>query len=116
MGVKVNPGDVVKYNGEKLRSEKKVYILLNKPKDFVTTNDDPEGQKTVIDIVKKACDERVYPVGRLDRNTTGIILFTNDGGLATRLTHPKYNVKKIYHVFLERETSKMKILTHLPRE
>lgn len=101
MGVKVNPGDVVKYNGEKLRSEKKVYILLNKPKDFVTTNDDPEGRKTVIDIVKKACDERVYPVGRLDRNTTGILLLTNDGGLATRLTHPKYNVKKIYQVFLE---------------
>ncbi len=103
MGVKVNPGDVVKYNGEKLRSEKKVYLLLNKPKDFVTTNDDPEGRKTVMELIKNACDERVYPVGRLDRNTTGVLLFTNDGGLATRLTHPKYNVKKIYHIFLEEE-------------
>ncbi len=101
MGIKVNPGDVVKYNGEKLRSEKKIYILLNKPKDFVTTSDDPEGRKTVIDLIKNACDERVYPVGRLDRNTTGVLLLTNDGGLATRLTHPKYNVKKVYQVFLE---------------
>ncbi len=101
MGVKVKPGDVVKYNGARLSSERKVYILLNKPKDFVTTNDDPEGRKTVMDLVRKACEERVYPVGRLDRNTTGVILLTNDGGLATRLTHPKYNVKKVYHVFLE---------------
>ncbi len=101
MGVKVNPGDVVKYNGEKLRSEKKIYILLNKPKDYVTTSDDPEGRKTVLDLVKNACKERVYPVGRLDRNTTGLLLLTNDGAIATRLTHPKYNVKKIYHIFLE---------------
>ena len=103
MGVKVNPGDIVKYNGERLRSERKVYILLNKPRDFVTTADDPEGRKTVMDLVRNACPERVYPVGRLDRNTTGILLLTNDGALATRLTHPKFNVKKIYHVFLEND-------------
>lgn len=103
MGVKVQPGDVVKYNGERIRAEKKVYIILNKPKDFVTTLDDPEGRKTVMDLVKNAGKERVYPVGRLDRNTTGVLLLTNDGELASRLTHPKYDQKKIYHVFLDRD-------------
>lgn len=102
MGVKIQPGDVVKYNGEKIRAERKVYILLNKPKDFVTTLDDPEGRKTVMELVKNAGRERVYPVGRLDRNTTGVLLLTNDGELASRLTHPKYDQKKIYHVFLDR--------------
>lgn len=102
MGVKVKPGDVVKYNGERIRSERKVYILLNKPKDYVTTMDDPEGRKTVMDLIKDAGKERVYPVGRLDRNTTGILLLTNDGELASRLTHPKFNQKKIYHVFLDK--------------
>jgi len=101
MGVKVKQGDVVKYNGERIRTEKKLYVLLNKPKDFVTTMDDPEGRKTVMDLVKSAGKERIYPVGRLDRNTTGVLLLTNDGDLATKLTHPKYNHKKIYHVFLE---------------
>ncbi|MCK4922999.1 MAG: rRNA pseudouridine synthase [Bacteroidales bacterium] len=101
MGVKVKPGDVVKYNGERIRTEKKLYVLLNKPKDFVTTMDDPEGRKTVMDLVKSAGKERIYPVGRLDRNTTGVMLLTNDGELASKLTHPKYNQKKIYHVFLE---------------
>ncbi len=101
MGVKVKPGDVVKYNGERLRAEKKVYLLLNKPKDIVTTSDDPEGRKTVMDLVRNACDQRLYPVGRLDRNTTGVLLMTNDGSLATRLMHPKYNVRKIYHVILQ---------------
>ncbi|MCF8380429.1 MAG: rRNA pseudouridine synthase [Bacteroidales bacterium] len=101
MGVKVKLGDVVKYNGERIRTEKKLYVLLNKPKDFVTTMDDPEGRKTVMDLVKSAGKERIYPVGRLDRNTTGVLLLTNDGELATKLTHPKYNHKKIYHVFLE---------------
>lgn len=103
MGVKIQPGDVVKYNGERIRAERKVYILLNKPKDFVTTLDDPEGRKTVMDLVKNAGKERIYPVGRLDRNTTGVLLLTNDGELASRLTHPKYDQKKIYHVFLDRE-------------
>lgn len=102
MGVKINPGDVVKYNGEKIRAEKRVYILLNKPKDYVTTLDDPEGRKTVMELVKNAGKERIYPVGRLDRNTTGVLLLTNDGELASRLTHPKYEQKKIYHVFLDR--------------
>ncbi len=101
MGVKVKPSDVVKYNGERVRSEKKVYILLNKPKDFVTTLDDPEGRKTVMDLVKDAGKERIYPVGRLDRNTTGVLLLTNDGEIASRLMHPKFNQKKIYHIFLE---------------
>lgn len=100
MGVKVKPGDVVKYNGERIRAEKKVYVLLNKPKDYVTTLDDPEGRKTVMDLVKDAGKERIYPVGRLDRNTTGILLLTNDGEIASKLTHPKFNQKKIYHVFL----------------
>lgn len=103
MGVKINPDDVVKYKGKRIRAEKKVYILLNKPKDYVTTLDDPEDRKTVMDLVKDAGRERIYPVGRLDRNTTGVLLFTNDGELASRLTHPKYDQKKIYHVFLDRD-------------
>lgn len=102
MGVKVKPGDVVKYNGERIRAEKKVYVLLNKPKDYVTTLDDPEGRKTVMELVKDVGKARIYPVGRLDRNTTGILLLTNDGEIASKLTHPKFNQKKIYHVFLER--------------
>jgi 23S rRNA pseudouridine2605 synthase len=106
MGVKVKPGDEVKYNGEKIRSEKKVYLLLNKPRDYVTTMHDPEGRRTVLELIKEATPERVYPVGRLDRNTTGVLLFTNDGELATRLIHPKYEKKKIYHVFLDSKMSK----------
>ncbi len=102
LGVKVKPEDEIKYNGEKVRSEKKVYILLNKPKGFVTTTQDPEGRRTVLDLVKNAGNERVYPVGRLDRNTTGLLLLTNDGDLATRLAHPKYNKKKVYHIFLDK--------------
>lgn len=106
MGIKVKPGDEVKYNGEKIRSEKKVYLLLNKPRDYVTTLFDPEGRRTVLDLIKEATPERIYPVGRLDRNTTGVLLFTNDGELATRLTHPKYEKKKIYHVFLDSKITK----------
>ncbi|RXM22120.1 ribosomal large subunit pseudouridine synthase B, partial [Citrobacter sp. AAK_AS5] len=83
--------------------EKKVYILLNKPKDCVTTSEDTQARTTVIDIVKNACSERIYPVGRLDRNTTGVLLLTNDGDLASKLTHPKYDKKKIYHVGLDRD-------------
>lgn len=106
LGTRVFPGDNVKLGDEKINSEKKVYILLNKPKDYITTLDDPEGRKTVLDLVKDACTERIYPVGRLDRNTTGLLLLTNDGELTKKLTHPKYNKKKIYHVFLDRALAK----------
>ncbi len=102
MGVKVGPGDEVRYNGERLRNEKKVYLVLNKPKDYVTTVDDPHAAKTVMELIKGACHERIYPVGRLDRGTTGVLLFTNDGELTKRLTHPSFNKKKIYHVHLNK--------------
>jgi len=102
MGVKIRLEDRVLYKGKKLQNEKFVYVLLNKPKGFITTMHDPEGRKTVMSLVNHACDERIYPVGRLDRNTTGLLLFTNDGELAKRLTHPKYRVKKIYHVELNK--------------
>lgn len=102
LGQKVKRGDHVEVNGKKLAPEKKVYVLLNKPKDFITTMDDPEGRKTVMDLVKNAAPERVFPVGRLDRNTTGLLLFTNDGELAEKLTHPAYEIKKIYQVDLDK--------------
>jgi 23S rRNA pseudouridine2605 synthase len=102
LGVKVSPGDIVKYNGETLKEEKKVYILMNKPKDYVTTVEDPHAKKTVLELVKGACKERVYPVGRLDRNTTGVLLLTNDGDITKRLTHPKFEKLKIYHVHLNK--------------
>lgn len=102
LGSRVKPGDKVKFNGESIKSEAKVYILLNKPKDVVTTLDDPHADRTVIDLVKGACTERVYPIGRLDRNTTGVLLLTNDGDLTKKLTHPKFERKKIYHVFLHK--------------
>ena len=89
LGYKIKPGDVVKYDGQTINAETKRYVLLNKPKDFITTMDDPLGRKTVMSLVKKACKERIYPVGRLDRETTGLLLFTNDGDLAKKLTHPK---------------------------
>lgn len=98
LGYKIKPGDVVKYDGHTVNAETKRYVLLNKPKDFITTMDDPLGRKTVMSLVKKACKERIYPVGRLDRDTTGLLLFTNDGDLAKKLTHPKYRASKIYHV------------------
>ena len=107
MGFKVRMGDSVSFNGKLLSIEKKVYVLLNKPKGFVTTVEDPHADKTVMDLVKNACYERIYPVGRLDKNTTGLLLFTNDGDLTKRLTHPKYNRKKIYHVHLDQKVSKM---------
>ncbi len=106
LGIKVSPKDKVEYKGELLNAEKKVYILLNKPKDVVTTLEDPNAKRTVIDIIKHACKERVYPVGRLDRMTTGVLLLTNDGELTKRLTHPKYNRKKIYHVYLDKPFTK----------
>lgn len=106
LGTKILPTDKVMFHDQPVQSEKKVYILLNKPKDFVTTTDDPKERKTVLDLVKNACNERIYPVGRLDRSTTGVLLLTNDGDLASRLTHPKYNKKKIYHVFLDKALTK----------
>lgn len=98
LGYKIKPGDVVKYDGQTINAEPKRYVLLNKPKDFITTMDDPLGRKTVMSLVKKACKERIYPVGRLDRDTTGLLLFTNDGDLAKKLTHPRYKASKLYHV------------------
>jgi len=102
LGVKISPGDLIKYNGETLREEKKVYILINKPKDYITTVEDPHAKKTILDLIKGACKERVYPVGRLDRNTTGVLLLTNDGELTKRLTHPKFEKLKIYHIQLNK--------------
>lgn len=102
LGVKVRPTDEVRFDGRRLDAQKKVYLLLNKPKDFVTTTDDPHAEKIVMDLVKNACDERIYPVGRLDRNTTGLLLFTNDGDLSKRLTHPSHRMKKIYQVSLDK--------------
>ncbi len=103
MGYKVNPTDVVTYGGVPIKNETKKYLLLNKPKDYITTMDDPESRKTVMDLVRKACKERLYPVGRLDRNTTGVLLFTNDGDLTAKLTHPKFEVRKVYHVTLDKK-------------
>jgi 23S rRNA pseudouridine2605 synthase len=102
MGYQVKPGDDVRYNGERLSIEKKVYLLLNKPKDAITTFDDPEGRRTVMQLFGKELGERVYPVGRLDRNTTGVLFFTNDGDLAQRLMHPKYEMKKVYKATLDK--------------
>jgi 23S rRNA pseudouridine2605 synthase len=106
-GTKVSPNDLVKLNGKKITiSRNFVYILLNKPKDYITTTDDPQGRRTVLDLIKHATSERVYPVGRLDRNTSGVLLLTNDGELAQKLSHPKHEVKKIYHVVLDKSLSK----------
>ena len=105
LGTKVKRSDEVHFHDQLVSIEKKVYILLNKPKDYVTTVDDPQNRKTVMDLVKGACRERIYPVGRLDRNTTGVLLLTNDGELATKLTHPQFLKKKIYHVFLDKNVS-----------
>lgn len=102
MGVKVSATDTVKYNGEKIKEERKVYILLNKPKNYITTVEDPHAKNTVLDLVRGACAERIYPVGRLDRNTTGVLLLTNDGEITKRLTHPRFNKMKIYHVQLNK--------------
>ncbi|NEM96333.1 pseudouridine synthase [Pontibacter burrus] len=106
MGFKVRPEDTVQYGKKILNREKLVYVLLNKPKDFLTTTDDPEGRKTVMSLVEKASNERIFPVGRLDRNTTGLLLFTNDGELAQKLTHPSNGVKKIYQVELDKQITK----------
>jgi len=105
LGTKVLRTDEVLFHDQAVTPEKKVYVLLNKPKDYVTTSDDPQQRKTVMDLVKGACPERIYPVGRLDRNTTGVLLLTNDGDMASKLTHPKYLKKKIYHVYLDKNVT-----------
>ena len=105
LGTKVQRTDTVHFHDQLVSIEKKVYVLLNKPKDYVTTSDDPQQRKTVMDLLKNCCRERIYPVGRLDRNTTGVLLFTNDGDLASKLTHPKYLKKKIYHVHLDKNVT-----------
>jgi len=106
LGTKVSKKDKVTYKGKSLRPEKLVYVLLNKPKDFITTTDDPENRRTVMELVKTAADERIYPVGRLDRNTTGLLLFTNDGELAEKLAHPSNQIRKIYKVELDKPIQK----------
>jgi 23S rRNA pseudouridine2605 synthase len=111
MGLKVKPGDDVRFDGERIRPEKHVYILMNKPKDVITTVDDPQGRRTVLDLLGGKVRERVYPVGRLDRNTTGVLLLTNDGELAKKLTHPSFGVQKIYRVLLDKSITKADMLS-----
>lgn len=106
LGFKVKRSDKVVYNGKALRAESLQYVLLNKPTGYITTVTDPRGRSTVMDLVKDACDERIYPVGRLDRNTSGLLLLTNDGELAKKLTHPSHRVKKIYQVTLNKPITK----------
>ncbi|MFY9152646.1 MAG: pseudouridine synthase [Prolixibacteraceae bacterium] len=103
LGYKVSLDDEVKFEGQILNPEKKVYLLLNKPRGFVTTLEDPHAERTVMQLVQNACQERIYPVGRLDMQTTGVLLFTNDGDLAKKLTHPSYEKKKVYHVTLDKD-------------
>lgn len=110
LGVKVKTTDDVRFDGRRLIPEKKVYLVLNKPKDYVTTTDDPYAEHMVIDLVKNACPERIYPVGRLDKSTTGVLLFTNDGELSDKLTHPSHRVKKIYQVSLDKPLTKNDML------
>jgi len=106
MGTRVSPADDVRFRNKRLSAERKVYILMNKPKDYVTTVEDPHAEHTVLDLLGKDFQERVYPVGRLDKSTTGVLLLTNDGELAGKLTHPKYERKKVYHVWLDRPVDK----------
>lgn len=110
LGAKVSLNDDVRFNGQQLNPQRKVYLVLNKPKGYVTTTDDPQERKTVMDLVASACPERIYPVGRLDRETTGVLLFTNDGEIAKKLTHPSFSKKKIYHVFLDKALTKADLL------
>lgn len=105
LGTKVFQTDEVRLDGKLLQGEEKVYIIMNKPKNCVTTTDDPHARKTVMDLIAGKCTQRVYPVGRLDRDTTGVLLLTNDGDMTEKLTHPSYNKKKIYHVFLDKNLS-----------
>lgn len=110
LGTKVSENDDIRYKNKKLAAEKKVYILLNKPKGYVTTVEDPHADHTVLELIGDSCRERVYPVGRLDKNTTGVLLLTNDGDLTGKLTHPRYKRRKIYHVFLDRPCQKSDLL------
>lgn len=110
LGFKVGPDDKVLYEDQLIRSERLVYVLLNKPKGYITTVDDPYDRKTVMALVENACRERIYPVGRLDRNTSGLLLLTNDGDLAKKLTHPKHNIRKVYHVELDKALTKADML------
>ncbi|MBL0129520.1 MAG: rRNA pseudouridine synthase [Flavobacteriales bacterium] len=110
LGTKVGPNDKVQYGGQRLSREKKRYVLLNKPKDFLTTTDDPRDRRTVMALVEKACTERIYPVGRLDRNTTGLLMLTNDGDLARKLTHPSEGAEKIYHVTLDKNVAAVDLI------
>ena len=105
LGTKVTRKDTILFNDQPICLERKIYVLLNKPKDTVTTSEDPQGRQTVMDLVRNASQERIYPVGRLDRNTTGVLLLTNDGDLASKLTHPKFVKKKIYHVWLDKDVN-----------
>ena len=113
LGAKVKPGDKVTYDGHPLNNEKKVYVLLNKPKDFITTTEDPQQRRTVLSLVQNACKERIYPVGRLDRMTTGLLLLTNDGDLAKKLTHPRHRIRKMYHVTLDKALKKQDMISIL---
>ena len=106
LGTKVGPGDRVHYGGQRLSTETKRYVLVNKPKDFITTTDDPHDRRTVMALIEHACKERLYPVGRLDRNTTGLLLMTNDGDLAKKLTHPSFGAEKIYHATLDKAVTR----------
>lgn len=111
LGTKIAPSDKVQFGNETLSLEKNRYILLNKPKAYLTTVSDPQNRNTVMSLIKDACPERVYPVGRLDRNTTGLLLFTNDGAITKKLTHPRYGIKKIYHVVLDKPLTKADMVT-----
>lgn len=107
LGVKVNEDDIVKFNGQKVNIAKKIYVLLNKPKNYITTTKDPKNRKTVMELIKNSSKTRLYPVGRLDRKTTGLLLFTNDGEIAKKLTHPRYKIEKLYHVILNKNLKKI---------
>lgn len=111
LGTKIQPGDVVQYGDQRLKGETLRYILLNKPKGFICTLEDPQERRTVMELVRNACSERIYPVGRLDRNTTGLLLLTNDGELAKKLTHPRHRVKKVYQVELNKPLTKNDMVT-----
>jgi len=111
LGIRIKPSDKVSYKGKVLKREKLIYILLNKPKDFITTTDDPQARKTVIDLVKNHIRERVFPVGRLDRNTTGLLILTNDGDLSEVLAHPSYNIRKVYEVLLDKPVQEKDVET-----
>jgi 23S rRNA pseudouridine2605 synthase len=111
LGTKVRTTDEIRFNNERIRGERKVYILLNKPKNYITTTEDPHAQKTVMELIDGICTQRVYPVGRLDRNSTGVLLFTNDGDLAKQLTHPSFNKLKVYQVKLDRNLTKADQIT-----